>query len=176
MKFFDRWFEQSSRAVARRVSRRHLLARVGGALMGGAALPLLPVARGESHREPQPPPEPGHNTPVGDPYDCNYWRYCAIDGYLCGCCGGTMSSCPPGTEMSLITWIGTCRNPVDNIDYLISYNDCCGKSTCNRCFCSRSEGEKPVYYPSKTGHINWCIGTKTNVYHCSAATVIGRAL
>ena len=43
MKFFDRWFEQSSRAVARRVSRRHLLARVGGVLMGGAALPLLPV-------------------------------------------------------------------------------------------------------------------------------------
>ncbi len=36
--------------------------------------------------------------------------------------------CPPGTEMSLVTWIGTCQNPADGKHYAISYNDCCGKS------------------------------------------------
>ena len=174
MKLIDRWLEKSSRALAKRVSRRHLLAQISGLLVGGAALPVLPIARGQS--QPAPPVDPDPNTPEGDPMDCNYWRYCAIDGYLCGGCGGTHNSCPPGTEMSLVTWVGTCRNPADGIDYLVSYNDCCGKSTCNRHFCSRSEGEKPVYFPPKSGHINRCIGTSTNVYHCSTANVIGRTL
>ena len=58
---------------------------------------------------------------------CDYWRHCAIDGFLCACCGGSQSTCPPGTEMSPVTWIGTCRNPGDGKDYMISYNDCCGR-------------------------------------------------
>src|SRR5438045_5475538 len=32
------------------------------------------------------------------------------DGFLCACCGGSSSSCPPGTAVSPITWIGTCRS------------------------------------------------------------------
>ena len=47
--------------------------------------------------------------------------------------------CPPGTDMSPVTWIGTCHNPSDGKDYVISYNDCCGKSSCGRCFCNRNE-------------------------------------
>ena len=49
------------------------------------------------------------------------------------------SMCPPGTDMSPVTWIGTCHNPGDGKDYVISYNDCCGKSSCGRCFCNRNE-------------------------------------
>lgn len=176
MKNLDRWTERLSRGVAQRTSRRSLLSRLGVALVGGLALPTLPIARGAADDERKPPPDPDPNTPEGNPDDCSYWRYCAIDGYLCGACGGSVTSCPPGTEMSLVTWIGTCHNPADGIDYVVSYNDCCGKSTCNRSFCNRNEGDKPVYFPPKSAHINWCIGTKTNVYHCSTANVIGRAL
>lgn len=176
MKFVDRWFEQSTRFVARRVSRRNVLTRLSAVLLGSTVLPTLPVARGEDKPSLPAPVDPDVSDPAGDPLGCNYWRHCAIDGYLCGCCGGSHSSCPPGTEMSPITWIGTCRNPVDGLDYIISYNDCCGKSTCNRCFCGRSEGEKPVYYAPKSANINWCIGTQTNIYHCSTSVVIGRAV
>ena len=62
-------------------------------------------------------------------------------------CGGSQTHCPPGTQMAKLTCIGTCTNPADGQDYLISYNDCCGKSSCGRCFCNRNEGEKPMYVP-----------------------------
>jgi methylamine dehydrogenase light chain len=86
-----------------------------------------------------------------------------------------VNSCPPGTEASPVSWIGTCRNPVDDRDYIISYNDCCGKSACNRCFCNNNEGDKPVYQPAKNNDINWCHGTTNNLYHCSTGVVLGLA-
>jgi hypothetical protein len=30
-----------------------------------------------------------------EPMSGDYWKYCAIDGWLCRCCGGTSSICPP---------------------------------------------------------------------------------
>ena len=84
---------------------------------------------------------------TGDPESCDYWRYCAIDGFLCSCCGGSPNSCPPGTEMSPITWIGTCQNPADGKSYVVSYNDCCGRTTCGQCLCQRNEGDRPIYRP-----------------------------
>jgi len=174
---WDRFFTAASRGLARRTSRRGLLGRLGAVLVGGAALPLLPVSRAfaaDGAREPAPgEPDPG--TPVGDPRDCDYWRNCSIDGFLSSCCGGTHTSCPPGTEMSPVTWIGTCRNPADGRDYVISYNDCCGKDPCGRCFCNRNEGDKPVYYPSKSNDINWCMGRIGVVYNSTVAIVVGVA-
>ncbi len=171
MKAFDTFAENTSRRLARKLSRRNILSKLGALLCASGTLPILPMARADSKNLNTDYDLKGK---VGS-NDCNYWRYCAVDGYLCGCCGGTMTSCPPGTSMSPVTWIGTCRNPTDDEVYLISYNDCCGKSTCNRCFCSRSEGEKPVYHPFKSGHINWCLSSETNVYHCSTAIVVGKA-
>ena len=86
-----------------------------------------------------------------------------------------MNSCPPGAEPSPITWVGTCRNPVDDKEYLISYNDCCGKAYCPRCSCHRTEGAKPSYFPSKSSNVLWCFGTESNAYHCTMAAVIGAA-
>jgi methylamine dehydrogenase light chain len=74
--------------------------------------------------------------------------------------------------MSPITWIGTCRNPADNKDYIISYNDCCGKHICGLCFCHRNEGDKPVYFAPRSNDINWCFGTESVVYNCSTAIVV----
>ncbi len=77
--------------------------------------------------------------------------------------------------MSPITWLGTCRNPVDGKEYVISYNDCCGKSICGRCFCKRNEGDKPVYYTHKSNDINWCMGRVGVVYNSTTAIVVGVA-
>jgi len=194
----DRWFGALARGLARRTSRRSFLARLGALAAGGAALPLLPVARaggdagGEGGAAPRgaegggspgapgapraaAPGEPDPTTPEGDPQGCEYWRYCAVDGFLASCCGGTHRSCPPGTEMSPITWLGTCRNPVDGRDYVISYNDCCGKDACGRCFCNRNEDDRPVYYPSKSNDIGWCMGRVGAIYNSTVAIVVGVA-
>ena len=121
-----------------------------------------------SPRAPQPQEQ-------GDALSCDYWRYCALDGFLCGCCGGSASSCPPGTEPAPVTWIGTCRNPVDGKDYVISYNDCCGKNACGRCLCQRNDGDKPVYVPARANDIDWCMGSVGVVYNSTVALVLGVA-
>jgi methylamine dehydrogenase light chain len=127
-------------------------------------LPLLPVVRAFGADAPDE---------LGDPKSCDYWRYCAIGGALCSCCGGTERSCPPGTEPSTVHWVGTCNNPVDGRNYLIAYNDCCGKAMCRRCECYRTEREKPIYFPGRAASITWCFGSKTRSYHCTMALVIG---
>ena len=182
MKWLDKIAEDSVRALARRSSRRSLLAGIGTLLVGAAAMPLLPVARGAESKappgaKPAPAPPAGTAADPGDPSTCEYWRHCAIDGFLCGCCGGTQATCPPGTEMSAITWVGTCHNPADGKDYVISYNDCCGKSSCGRCFCNRNERDTPLYQPGQSNDYNWCSGSsQANIpYHCSTARIVGTA-
>ena len=164
----DTWFDQKtnegSRRLARQTSRRGFLGKLGTAIVGMSALPLLPVERafgGETPNE------------LGDPKSCDYWRYCAISGTLCSCCGGSKTSCPPGSEPSVIHWVGSCHNPADDKDYLIAYKDCCGKPICNRCGCHNTQGEKPMYFPSRNASITWCFGAENRSYHCTMALVIG---
>lgn len=178
MNKLDKFFTKTSRRVAQRSSRRSFLAKLGTAVVGAAALPLLPVARGASEQNSYPgvaPQSTGDPMDPGDPTHCDYWRYCAIDGFLCSCCGGTQSTCPPGSQQSPLTWIGTCHNPADNKDYVISYNDCCGKTSCGRCLCNRNEGERPAYRPQQNNDLNWCLGTQSAVYTCSTSVIIGVA-
>jgi methylamine dehydrogenase light chain len=165
--WLDAAAREGARLLARRVSRRNFLSRLGVLIAGAYALPLLPVARAFSQES--------DIKEVGDPKTCDYWRYCALGGTLCACCGGTHKSCPPGSEPSPITWVGTCRNPVDDRDYLISYNDCCGKAVCARCGCGNSERDRPVYYPTNSNSILWCFGTEYRSYHCTVAVVLGEA-
>ena len=177
----DKLSEKFTRGVARSTSRRSLLTMIGGAISGAAVIPVLPVSRALAST-----PEMGpnglpqqHSANLQDPGDntsCDYWRYCAIDGFLCSCCGGTVNSCPPGTEMSPITWIGTCLNPADNRSYIISYNDCCGKTSCGRCPCTRNERDKPTARAQESNDINWCIGTESSIFHCSTAIILGVAI
>lgn len=175
---FDGRVEGLSRGLARRTSRRGLLGMFGALLVGQSALPLLPVARAASETGGYPgvaPQSTGNPADPGDPASCDYWRYCGIDGFLCACCGGTQNSCPPGTEMSPITWVGTCENPADGRSYIISYNDCCGVESCGRCLCNRNDDDRPVVRPRSNNDINWCIGTANRTYTCSTAVILGVA-
>ena len=169
MRSLDQLFEHSSRALARRTSRRSLLAGLGQILTGSALLPLLPIDRAGRANAAEPKPK------ANNPENCEYWKYCAIDGFLCSCCGGTSASCPPGTTPSPITWIGTCQNPADGRNYIVSYNDCCGKTSCGNCECNRNEREKPMYRPSRNNDLNWCMANADANYHCSVSVILGVA-
>lgn len=175
----DRLTECLVRGVARRTSRRSLLTRLGALLVAAPVLPLLPVSRAagqEADRSAQSDFERYAQTE--DPNRCDYWRHCAIDGVLCGCCGGGPHTCPPGSEPSPTAWIGTCMNPDDGRSYLIAYRDCCGKGICTggqNCFCDGTDREMPIYRPQGDNDIIWCFGNTSMTYHCSTAALIGEA-
>ncbi len=195
MNLFEKYSEFTVRKVAQRTSRRGFLGKFGMLIVGGASIPLLPVARaagGDSSGEKYPAKKklgPAKGYPgvspqqaigpdeEGDPASCDYWRYCGVGGPLCACCGGSANACPPGAEMSPLAWIGTCRNPVDGKNYIISYNDCCGKPTCKRCLCGpHNPNNRPVVRPQSSSGYLWCLGTKESTFTCTTANVLGAAL
>jgi methylamine dehydrogenase light chain len=178
MRSLDRLIELSARSLAQRTSRRSVLAGLGRLMLGAAVLPLLPIDRSSralAAGSVTPGGKDHARAVVDDPESCEYWKYCAIDGFLCSCCGGSSHSCPPGTAASPITWIGTCRNPSDDRDYIVSYNDCCGKASCGNCQCNRNEREKPMYRLSRNNDVNWCMANAEADYHCSVSVILGVA-
>src|ERR1044072_9728259 len=120
---FDRLSETATPLLGQRIGRRSGLPALGTAIAGTAILPMLPFDRSGSGAQAANTRDEGDET-------CEYWRYCALDGFLCTCCGGSLASCPPSAEPSKVTWVGTCQNPKANKAYLISYNDCCGQVSC----------------------------------------------
>ena len=173
MTLLDRTSERLARRLASRTSRRSLLARLGGWLVATPALPLLPVQRAAAATDART--EFARKAQTKDPTKCDYWRYCAMDGNLCSCCGGGLHTCPPGTVPSPTSWVGTCLNPEDGKAYLIAYRDCCGKDACGRCGCSGTDGELPTYRPQSNGDIIWCLGAPNMMFHCSSAVLVGLA-
>src|SRR5260370_39260375 len=119
----DRWAGK----LAGHPSRRRLLGMLGTALLGGVALPLLPVARiARSAEAADLTNEPG------DQMSCDYWRYFGFDGNLCGCCGGRLTECPAGAIMSPPRWGGTSRPPVAGQDTIKPYRESCRKDNFGR--------------------------------------------
>lgn len=169
-KWLDRFTERRVRRAAQLTSRRSAVAKVGAALVGTAVLPMLPFDRsGRAHAQ-----HGGASGPTSDdPMACEYWRNCSLDGFLCGCCGGSITSCPPGSTVSKVSWVGTCRNPKDGTDYLVSYNDCCGKTACARCLCNFNERERPGYRMGLFNDINWCMANTQTMYHCTVSVIVG---
>lgn len=163
----DKYVENKVRELAQASSRRGFLARMSTLMLGASLLPLLPVNRVARAAE-----EVSHQA---SETDCNYWRYCATDGNLCSCCGGSMTQCPPGSQPSVISWIGTCLNPEDGRNYLISYSDCCGMAQCNRCYCGNSVRERPAYQLTLNNDINWCMANEPSSYSCTLSTIVGVA-
>ena len=176
----DGMAERLSRRVAGFTSRRSLLGRLGAWASLGTLLPVLPVERAmgatpAATGRPKPPTPFAAAAQTSDPTACNYWRYCAIDGYLCAACGGGVHSCPPGTRPSPTSWIGTCFNPADGHAYLVAYRDCCGQDSCSQQVCIGTEGDQPSYRPQANNDIIWCFGTGALVYNCSTSVIVGQA-
>lgn len=169
---FDKFGDRFTRGVANRTSRRSLLARLGAVVVAAPVFPLLPNERKAQAAELT---EFQKKAQTKDDKECNYWRYCAIDGSLCTCCGGGVHTCPPGTSPSLTSWVGTCYNPDDKRSYLIAYHDCCGSSACGQCRCDNTEAAMPTYRPQGNNEIIWCFGTSSMQYHCSTAALVGVA-
>ena len=174
-RFFD-WIDNLTQARVRQVAHRHgrrsLVTRLGVALVGGAVLPMLPFDRsGQFGGAQAATTKPDPN----DPVKCEYWRYCAFDGYLCTCCGGSLTQCPPGTVGSKVSWVGTCLNPTDGRQYLVSYNDCCGKASCGECLCNNNERERPGYRLGVHNDINWCMANTSTMFHCTTSVIVGVA-
>lgn len=169
--------EAALRRLAGHTSRRGLLARLGVTLVAAPLFPVLPVSRAwaAKDRSGQAKTTFARNAQSTDDTKCDYWRYCAIDGSLCTCCGGGVHSCPPGTEPSPTSWVGTCVNPDDGRAYLIAYRDCCGSADCNRCVCDNTDRATEVSNPQSNNDIIWCFGTTSMEYHCSTAAVVGLA-
>ena len=175
--WIDRFAQRRLRRTAQSHGRRSLIGKLGAAMVGSAVLPMRPFDRsgqfGTAHAAgaggAAPKPDPN------DPAKCEYWRYCAFDGYLCTCCGGSLTQCPPGTEASKVSWVGTCLNPNDNRHYLVSYNDCCGKSSCGQCLCNNNERERPGYRLGVHNDINWCMANTSPMFHCTTSVIVGLA-
>ena len=177
----DRVTERLIRHVAGHSSRRSLLGRLGAWATFGALVPVLPVERVSAATPAKTAPLPKAPSPFAtkaqttDPTACNYWRYCAIDGFLCASCGGGIHSCPPGTRPSPTSWIGTCFNPGDGQSYLVAYRDCCGQDACSQPACLGTDGDQPSYRPQANNDIIWCFGTGALVYNCSTSVIVGNA-
>ena len=167
LKRFDKTVEANVRTSARAFGRRSFLATTGTVIAGAAAgLPVLPFDRRASAAE---PPED-----MADP--CGYWRHCAIDGFLCEQSGSSITTCPAGSSTSAVSWVGTCANPDDGKNYLISYNDCCGKpAVFGATFCNNNKGERPGYRMGLYNDINWCMANTDKGYHCTVSIVMGAA-
>lgn len=161
-KILDRQIEAGARRTARTNGRRSFLAKAGTLLAGVAISPVLPFDRRARAAE------------AAD--ECSYWRHCALDGNLCSTSGGSLTTCPPGSSASAVSWVGTCSNPEDGKDYLVSYNDCCGKpSVSGSTFCYTSKGERPGYRMGLYNDINWCMANQNKGYHCTVSVVVGLA-
>jgi methylamine dehydrogenase light chain len=170
VKRMDQGMERGIRCAAKMHGRRSFLARLGAVVVGGTLLPMLPFDR-------------TFGADVGsagqlDEKNCEYWAYCSLNGGRCDACGGTASQCPPGSQPSVVAWVGTCVNPTDRKAYLVAYNDCCGKVECEApedAVCSRHEGERPGYRLGSNNDANWCMANPNLSVSCSTAVIIGLA-
>ncbi|MHA3903975.1 methylamine dehydrogenase light chain [Castellaniella sp. WN] len=173
MRWLDHFGESLTRKVAHASSRRSVLCSIGKVFVGTAfVMPVLPVAR--IARAAEAAPKTDLETATEEELaSCDYWRYCAVDGFLCTCCGGSATTCPPGSEPSPISWVGTCHNPKDGKDYLVSYHDCCGKTACGRCYCGGQVRERPGYEFFLHNDVNWCMANSNTTYHCTVSTIVG---
>ncbi len=181
---FDEMIEKVSRRVAGHTSRRSFIGKVGTTMLGIGLVPLLPVdRRGRMSRAHAATPEEGTDPRAKwEPQDhdaqrCDYWRHCSIDGNICDCSGGSLTSCPPGSKLSTASWVASCYNPTDGESYLIAYRDCCGVGMSGRCPCLVTEGELPVYRPEFANDIIWCFGAEDDAmtYHCTISPIVGKA-
>jgi len=125
-------------------------------ILGASMVPLLPIDRVAATARAEET-----KGSVDDDTSCDYWKYCAVDGFLCSCCGGGSHDCPPGASPSPTSWSAPAviRQMAATISF--SYRDCCGKTSCGRCLCANTISEMPLYRPQLDSDLIWCFGAPT---------------
>src|ERR1039457_6023478 len=120
IRLLDRLFEDSSRSLAQRTSRRSVLAALGRMLTGAALLPLLPIDRSSRAGAAEPSAAgigASAKAPVksalANPESWEYGKYCPFAGLLCTGGGGTSLPSPRGPPPAPIPGIEPCHNASD---------------------------------------------------------------
>lgn len=147
-----RWLAPSSPVVA-----------VGNVLAGVPNLVHLPLERrgrgrgGGSGQAGGPPAKPDSAARAASPRDatanCSSPQYCFIHGHPCACCGGSDTSCPPGTSRGQY-WGYCCHGRT------IWFVDCCGGTTTCPASCP---------FCTNSSQPNWCGSAGGSVYKCTLA-------
>jgi len=139
--WFDRWVEQGTRSMSKRVSRRSALTAMGKfllALVGAELLTILPLDR-QVEVAKASGVESGHN--------CSYWAYCGINApRLCYCCVNNHCMCPYGT-LPGGAWQACCNTGTGS-RYWVTYWDCCASGPPIQCInpnCSCQITNNPAY-------------------------------
>jgi methylamine dehydrogenase light chain len=151
----DQSMESRIRSAAQTHGRRSFLRRLGTLIVGGTLLPMLPFDRSIG----------AGAVPAADLNDeskCEYWAYCSLNGVRCAACGGSATQCPPGSQPSVVAWVGTCTNPAD-------------KKVPEEAFCGRHEGERPGYRIGSYNDANWCMANTNVNASCTVGVVVGIA-
>ncbi|WP_432492622.1 methylamine dehydrogenase light chain [Kineococcus auxinigenes] len=173
-----------TRRLSERVSRRSALSKLGAwtmGLTGVAMIGALPVTR-SAQAAPGAPAAPGTEPllPVyegSNPAECEYWRWCNMDGRPCSSCtGGGVTTCAPGSKPGAEFWVGCCTEPTTGKTYLIAYYDCCGASSCSTNYCGEPDAQAVMYNPvsgSYDQEIIWCVSDESQSYTCTMAPIIG---
>lgn len=185
-----------ARYLSEKTSRRSAMSRIAGwtmGLTGVAMLGSLPFSRNQASAAPADTDAPAGGadgvevfgdgddlipTYDGkDPTECNYWRWCNMDGRPCpSCAGGGISTCAPGSKPGAEYWVGCCTNPDDGKTYLIAYYDCCGAPRCSTNYCGEPDAQAIMYNPvsgSFDQEIIWCISDESQSYTCTLAPIVG---
>ncbi len=111
---------RTGRRMSERVSRRSVISKIGRWTMGVSGVALissLPVTRTALAQEP-PAPTPAEPEPLvpvydgKDPAECEYWRWCNMDGTSCAACnGGGVTTCAPGSVPERSSGLDAARIP-----------------------------------------------------------------
>ena len=173
---------RSGRRLSERISRRSMISKIGRWTLGASGVAVvssLPVARAFAQETPAAPaaeplvPEFDGSNPA----ECDYWRWCSMDGTSCAACeGGGLTTCAPGSKPGAEYWVGCCTNPEDGKTYLIAYYDCCGAPSCSNAFCGEPDMQSTMYNPvsgSFDQEIIWCVSDQSQSYTCTMAPIIG---
>ncbi|MGC5247918.1 methylamine dehydrogenase light chain [Gordonia sp. DT219] len=172
---------RAGRKLSERVSRRSMISKIGRWTLGASGVAVigsLPVSRAAADPQPASGPEPLVPEYNGsNPAECEYWRWCNMDGTPCAACeGGGVSTCAPGSKPGAEFWVGCCTNPKDKKTYLIAYYDCCGAPGCANAFCGEPDMQAIMYNPvagSYDQEIIWCVSEESQSYTCTMAPVVG---
>ncbi len=163
-----------------------MLGRIGRWTMGVSGVALissLPVTRSAMAQDlpPEPPapeaPDPQFISFDGkDPAECEYWRWCNMDGTSCAACnGGGVTTCAPGSKpgASSGSLLHQPRHRKDLSDRLLRLLWCTVVLQCVLRGTRHAGDHVQPGLRSYDQEIIWCVSDESQSYTCTMAPIIG---